>query len=151
ITALSILAIFAAACGTPPPLKSDKYLSDVSLVATEDASCGTPCFHGIIPGQTTYNDAVNKIKGDKAFTSVQTNDIAPSAGWSVAGSGEACCQLTADQTKGIVDAVVAKVTPNMTLQQVIDKYGQPQYTFPVDYTSDEVAIAVIYPDKGLVV
>ncbi len=58
--------------------------------------------------------------------------------------------MTADQS-GSIDAVVAKVAPHMTLQQVIDKYGQPKYTFPVDYTSDEVAVAVIYPDNGLVV
>lgn len=151
ITALCILAIFAAACGTPPPLKSDKYLSDTSLVAKENADCATPCFHGIVPGKTTYTDALSKVKADSAFTSVQSNDNPPSAGWSAASGGEACCQMTANKDSGVVDALVAKVAPKMTLKQVIDKYGEPKYTFPVDYTADEVAIAVIYPDKGLVV
>ncbi len=151
ISALSILAIFAAACGTPPPLKSDKYLNDTSLVATDDPSCATPCVHGIIPGKTTFTDALNKVKADKGFSNVQSNDNPPSAGWSAASSGEACCQMTADKNSGVVDALVAKVAPKMTLQQVIDKYGEPKYTFPVDYTADEVAIAVIYPEKGLVV
>jgi hypothetical protein len=149
ITALGILAVFAAACGAPPPLKSDKYLNDTSLVAKDDASCSTPCFRGIIPGKTTFTDALSKVKADSAFTSVQSNDSPPSAGWSVAGSGEACCQMTAADS-GVVDALVVKVAPNINLKQVIDKYGQPKYSFPVDYTSDEVAVAIIYPDKGIV-
>src|SRR5215813_11047872 len=131
ITALGILALFAAACGAPPPLKSDKYLHDTSLVATEDAACASPCFHGIIPGTTTFTDALNKVKADSAFTNVQTNDTPPGAGWSVAGSGEACCQMTAKDKESPIDALVAKVAPNVTLQQVIDKFGQPKYTFPV--------------------
>ncbi len=57
--------------------------------------------------------------------------------------------MTANQY-GIVDALVVKVAPNMTLRQVIYKYGPPQYTFPVDYASDEVAFAVIYPENGIV-
>jgi hypothetical protein len=150
ITAVSILAVFAVACGAPPPLKSDKYLNDTGLVATEDAACASPCFHGIIPGKTTFTDALSKVKADSAFTNVQSNDNPPGAGWSVAGSGEACCQMTANKDKSIVDALVVKVAPKMTLQQVIDKFGQPKYTFPVNYTAEEVAIAVIYPDKGIV-
>jgi len=151
IAALCILAIFAAACGTPPPLQSDKYLGDTSLVATEGADCTTPCFHGIIPGQTTFTDALNKIKGDTAFSSVQSQDSPTSAGWAAAGSGEACCQMTSANQTAPIDALVAKVAPKMTLQQVIAKFGDPKYTFPVDYTSEEVAIAVVYPDNGIVV
>src|SRR5262249_36830838 len=86
ITAFCILAVFVAACGAPPPLKSDKYLNDTSLIATEDAECGSPCFHGIIPGKTTFADALSKVKADSAFTNVQSNDNPPSAGWSVATS-----------------------------------------------------------------
>jgi hypothetical protein len=150
ITALGILALFAAACGAPPPLKSDKYLHDTSLVANEDAGCAMPCIHGIIPGKTTFTDALNKVKADSTFSNVQTNDNPPGAGWSAAASGEACCQMTAKDKDSVIDALVVKVAPNMSLQQVIAKFGDPKYTFPVDYTSEEVAIAVIYPDKGIV-
>lgn len=134
----------------PPSLKSSKYLNDLSLIKLDPPSCLTPCFHGIIPGKTTFNDAVDKLKSDKAFSDIQVNDHPLSAGWSAASSGEACCQMTANQS-GIVDALVVKVAANMTLRQVIYKYGQPQYAFPVDYTTNEVALAAVYPDRGIVV
>ncbi len=152
---LVIVGVLTAACGAPPPLQSNTYLKDTSLIATAAADsanpCTAPCFHGITPGQTTYTDAIALIKKDAAFSNVQSQDTAkpPQASWSTAG-GEACCQMTADD-KGVVNALIAKVTPDMTLQQVIDKYGQPKYVFPVDYSDTEVAIATIYPDQGLVV
>src|SRR5450432_2213574 len=146
--ALVIIAIFVAGCGTPPPLKSDKYLQDTSFLAS-DGPCTTPCFHDIVPGKTTFTDAVTTLKADKAFSNVQTQDKPPQAGWSTA-AGEDCCQVTADQDSGLVNALLVKVAPTMTLQQVIEKYGAPKYVYTVDYTADEVAVAVIFPDKGLV-
>jgi len=142
-----IVAVLTAACGAPPPLKSNTYLKDTSLLATGD--CTAPCFHGITPGKTTFTDAVTKVKADQAFSNIQSQDKPPQAGWSTTG-GEACCQMTANDS-GVVDAVIAKVTPDVTLQQVIDKFGQPQYAYTVDYSSDEVAVAVIFPEKGVVV
>src|SRR4051794_7270085 len=99
----AVLSIVVSACGTPPPLKSDKYLSDNSLISQDP--CGPPCFRGITVGQTTYTDALTKIKADTTFTSVQTEDNPPRAAWNTA-AGEACCQIVANKDTGLIDAIV---------------------------------------------
>ncbi len=145
--ALLIIGTFVAGCGTPPPLQSDKYLKDTSLLS--DDPCAAPCFHGIVPGKSSFTDAVSKLKAESAFTNVTTQDKPPQASWSTS-AGEACCQVTADQDTGVVNALLVKVAPNMTLKQVTEKYGDPKYVYTVDYTADEVAVAVIFPEKGIV-
>ncbi len=137
-----------AGCGAPPPLQSDKYLNDTTLIA--EGECMSPCFHNITVGQTTYTDALTKIKADPAFANVQTQDKPPAASWS-AKDGESCCQISANPDTGVVNAMLVKVAPKMNAQQIIEKYGQPTYTNSVDYSDKEVALAMIYPEKGLVI
>ena len=148
IVALVIFGLLVSACGTPPPLKSDKYLDDTSLV-TGSETCAPPCFRGIVVGQTTFTDALSKVKADAGFASVQSQDKPPAAAWSAAG-GDACCQMTANQDTGLLDALLVKVKPGMTAKQVIDKYGVPDYTTVVDYSAEEVAIGLIFAKVGLV-
>lgn len=150
ILALLVVASLAlAACSPPPPLKSDKYLKDQSIISLNP--CGPPCFQGITVGQTTYSDALAKIKASSLFSNVQTQEEQgkpAQAAWSTAG-GEACCQMTAND-KGIVNALLLKLTPDVTAGQLIEKYGKPDYVTGVDYSSSEVALALIYQKTGTV-
>ncbi|MEP7286843.1 MAG: hypothetical protein ABI947_13870 [Chloroflexota bacterium] len=149
--AFVIFGALLAGCGAPPPLKSDKYLKDTSLLS-QDASCSGPCFHGIIVGKTNFSDALTTIKADPTFDNVQSQDKSgdkpAGASWA-AKDGDPCCQLSAT-LEGVVSAMLVKVAPTMTAQQVIDKFGQPKFVNPVDYTDKEVAVAMVYPEKGLV-
>ncbi len=147
LLALFIIAsLVLSACSPPPPLKSDKYLSDASLVSAKP--CGPPCFQNIIIGQTTYTAAVTLLKANALFSNVQSQDSPPQANWATAG-GEACCQLTADD-KGVVNALLVKLAPNVTAAQLITQYGNPTYVTGVDYSSTEVALALIFPKQGLI-
>ncbi len=148
IVALVILGLLVSACGTPPPLKSGKYLDDTSLI-TGSETCAPPCFRNIVVGQTTFTDALSKVKADSGFANVQSQDKPPAAAWGAAG-GDACCQMTANQDTGLIDALLVKVKPTMTVKQVIDKYGTPDYTTVVDYSAEEVAIGLIFSKVGLV-
>jgi hypothetical protein len=143
-----ILAAVLVGCGTPPPLRSDKYLKDTSLLSV---NADEPlAYDGIIPGKTTYADALTKIKADTNFANVQSQDKPPAASWTTK-DGEFCCQMSADEATGIINALAIKVAPDMTAKQVIDKFGEPKYVTPVDYTDKEVALTMIYPEKGLAV
>jgi hypothetical protein len=144
---LAVLSIVVSACGTPPPLKSDKYLDDNSLI-TENP-CGPPCFRGITVGQTTYTDALTKIQGDTAFTGITKDENPSRAAWTTTG-GEACCQIVAS-AEGLIDAIVIKLAPKITVKQLIEKYKDPTYVTPVDYSAEESALALIWPDKGMVI
>ena len=144
--AFVVLGTVLAACGTPPPLKSVKYLQDNSLLQQDPK--GPRTFHGITVGQTTFTDAQSILKADTAFSNVQPQDKPPSAAFSTK-DGEACCQLSANDS-GIVNALLVKVTPSITAGDVIKTFGNPQYVNSVDYTDKEVAMALIYPDLGIV-
>ncbi|HVO42427.1 MAG TPA: hypothetical protein VMT34_07380 [Aggregatilineales bacterium] len=152
---LCLLLIFGGAtlagCSAPPPLLSDKYLNDTSLLATGD-QCGPPCFHGITLNKTSYTDAQAKLKADTAFKDIQVKDQdkPPQILWSTA-AGEPCCVLSADQQTGLVNALLVKLAPTMTTKQVLNRYGSPKYVFTTDYSASEVAVAMVYPDKDIVV
>ncbi len=148
VIALVVIGLFVSACGTPPPLISDKYLDDATLVSPPE-SCAPPCFHGITVGQTTFTDALSKVKADSAFSDVQSQDKPPVAAWKAAG-GDNCCQLSADESSGLVDAILIKLKPKITVQQVIDKYGKPDYVTYVDYSQQEVALGLVFQKVGVV-
>lgn len=113
-----------------PPLKSDKYLDDTSLVNAQD-SCAQPCFQNISIGQTTFFDAVSKIKNNAAFSNVtqqdRTTDNPAQAAWSTA-AGTQCCNMIEDSATGVVQALLIRVAPKMMVVAVIKKYGKPTYS-----------------------
>jgi hypothetical protein len=140
-----------AGCSAPPPLKSDTYLHDTSLLNTDD-KCGPPCFHDIVLNKTSFTDASTKLKNDTAFSNIQIKDQEkpPQILWSPA-TGDPCCVLSADQQTGLVNAILVKVAPTMTTKQVLDKFGNPAYVFTTDYSDKEVAIAMVYPTVDIVI
>ncbi len=131
---------------TSPPLKSDKYLNDTSIISGDP--CGPPCFANIVPGKTKFTDAVTALKADKRFTNVITQENPLQAAWATA-AGEQCCQISADDT-GTVNAILLRLAPHVTAKQLLDKYGNPTYVTEVDYSAAEVAVALIFPKNGLV-
>lgn len=151
IIALLVGGLVLAACQPPPPLRSDTYLDDTSLVSGQP--CETPCYQGITVGKTTFADAVSMVKSNAAFKDVQnkdaTSDQPAAAVWASATSGEQCCQMISD-SKGLVESITLRLAPKTTIGQIIEKYGEPQYTFSTDYTEQEAVIQLLYPEKGLV-
>jgi hypothetical protein len=146
---LSITAVTLTGCTPPPPLKSDKYLKDKSLISSEP--CGPPCWQGITVGQTTFSDAVAKIKANPLFSSVQVqeNQGSPAQAAFSTALGEPCCQITAND-KGVLNALLVKLSPDVTAGQMIEKYGNPEYVTGVDYSQTEVALALIFPKVGVI-
>jgi hypothetical protein len=148
--ALLLFGALVAGCGAAPALVSEKYLNDRTFVSQEP--CGPPCFQDIIVGETTFADALNKVRTNGIFTNVQSQDNPPQAAWATA-LGEACCQMTADPTTGVVDAILLRLAPVMTVGEVIEAYGEPQYVSVLreDYSAEETAIGLVYPTTGNVV
>jgi hypothetical protein len=141
--------LFLAGCSAPPPLRADNYLNDQSLLT--DQPCAAPCFQGITPGVTTFADAVALLQNNAAFTNVQsrekTDQNPPVVQWSTAGN-QPCCQLVANPDTNIVESIFINVAPSMNLGQVIEKYGEPEYVFPADYSNEEVILGLLYPEAG---
>ncbi len=129
------------------PLKSEKYLDDISLIS--QIPCGPPCFRGITVGKTAFSDALAIVKADARFSNVQSQNQPPSASWSTA-NGEPCCLMNADPDSKLVNVLLIKLKPQIAVKEVIAKYGTPSYVTTVDYSADEVAVALIFPKVGLV-
>lgn len=146
VFALLVVGGLLAGCGTPPPLVSNDYLTDTSLIDT-DAPCEAPCFQDIVPGTTTFADAVAKLKGNSLFKDVQSQDSPPQAVWSTQG-GTQCCNLAANPDTGLVEVVLVRTAPVMTLLDVLRRYGEPTYVVPQEYTPEEVALGLLYPEEG---
>ncbi|MFN7209324.1 MAG: hypothetical protein ACK4P1_02895, partial [Aggregatilineales bacterium] len=68
--ALIFTALLLAGCGAPPPLVSDQYLNDNSLVTGDP--CGAPCFQDITVGKTTFADALTLIRNNALFKDLQS-------------------------------------------------------------------------------
>jgi len=144
-----VASVALAACTPPPPLKSDKYLQDTSLIS--GTPCAPPCFQGITVGQTTFSDAETLLKNNALFSNVQKQESSgrPPLATFNTKAGEAIGQLTAND-KGVVDALLVKLAPGVTTEQLVAKYGDPKYVTGIDYSQTEVALALIFPDKGIV-
>jgi hypothetical protein len=146
VFALVLLGGLLAGCGTTPPLVSNDYLNDTSLVDA-DESCQAPCYQDIVPGTTTFADALAKLKSNSLFKDVQSQDSPPQAAWSTQG-GTQCCNLSANEETGLVEVMLIRTAPVMTLLDVVSRYGEPAYVVPQEYTEEEVALGLLYPDDG---
>ncbi|MFW5709050.1 MAG: hypothetical protein ACOCX5_02400 [Chloroflexota bacterium] len=151
ILVLISVIFFAAACAPEPQILSDQLLQDESLI-TEDP-CGPPCWRGITPGETSWNDALDIIEQDLALEDLQTraNEETGQIGASWAQvDGDNCCQMfTQDGTT--VSLLVAQTTPELTFDQIVDEYGQPSYIIGDTVTSDQALVSVYYPDVPMLI
>ena len=147
------LVLLAAACMPEPTLRSDLFLDDNSLITGEP--CGAPCWHGIVPGETTWEDANSIVSTDEGFESFETNAEGglQQAVWQKTGSGQYCCRLIADETEGATISYIflALSSPNIIVDNVLDVHGDPSYVTTFPFTSTESVVQLIYPEVPMVV
>jgi len=148
---LAVLLLLLAACAPPPELRNNALLQDRSLVTGEP--CGPPCFRGIIPGETRWNDALTVIEDDPQFTNVQTQQAEDSdlvqAAWQD-GNGQLCCQMISEDGE-IVSGIFLLTAPTMTLGDLIRAHGEPAYLTGTEFTADQAVVNLFYPDIPMIV
>ncbi len=139
------LVFLIAACAPTPQLRSDRLLQDDSFVS--DEPCAAPCWRGIIPGETGWNDALNIIRGDTTLMSLQTRtDEATQqigAAWAQR-DGDNCCQMFSEDSV-TVSFIVAQTTPRTRLGEVVEKHGEPSYIIGDTVSGDQALVSVYYP------
>lgn len=126
MAALGVM-LFAAACGPAPEIRSDTFLRDQSLISQDP--CGPPCWRGITPGETTWGDAVTIVEDDPTLTEIQirSDDETGQIGMAWAQvDGDGCCQMFTEDGER-VDFFVAQVAPDLTLDQLLNTHGEPDY------------------------
>lgn len=147
-----IVLLLTAACAPPPELRNNALLKDRSLVTGEP--CGPPCFRGIIPGETRWNDALTIIEDDPQFANLQTQQAENSdlvqAAWQDSSGGQLCCQMISEDGE-IVSGVFLLTAPTMTLNDLIRAHGEPAYLTGTEFTADQAVVNLFYPDVPMIV
>lgn len=145
------LIFVAAACAPEVELISDDYLQDTSLISEDP--CGAPCWRGITPGETSWNEALNIIEEDETLSDLQTRTDEDTgqigAAWSQA-DGNNCCQMFT-QDGSTVSLLVAQTAPTYTYADIQEKYGEPSYLIGESVSGDQALVSVYYPDNNFLI
>ncbi|MCU0511839.1 MAG: hypothetical protein MUE40_04630 [Anaerolineae bacterium] len=148
-----LLMLVVAACSPPPNLRDPNLLQDTSLLT--DDPCAAPCWRNIIPGETSWRDMMIAIEDDPAFTTVEEVKDDSSEARLVnftTSSGSPCCRVYSTLDGRTVGQILTLLAPGqMTLGDIFDKYGEPQYATGADVTSDQALVSLIYPDVPVIV
>ncbi|MCA9884433.1 MAG: hypothetical protein KC546_05755 [Anaerolineae bacterium] len=148
LLAAIVVMLVSAACQAAPQLLNETFLSDTSLVTGEP--CEAPCWRNITPGETTWLEARIIIEDDSQLTNLTTEDV--EEGGSVLlfndGEGPQCCQIYT-QDGETVTQVLTLLAPEMTLGQVLAKYGEPEYMTGADVSPDQTLVLLVFPDVPL--
>lgn len=118
-------------------LRDDRLLQDTSIVTGEP--CSAPCWREIIPGETSWADALAIVEGDDDLANVQSQQD-PTTGsaaaiWGQTG-GEPCCQMFSSDGE-LVSFVLLQTAPIATLEEVIDVHGEPDYLTAETLANDD--------------
>lgn len=145
---LAVLLLFAA-CSPPPPLRDLTLLPDESLITGEP--CAAPCWNGITPGVTDWNDALTILEDDSSLTvgEQQSQKEAAAVDWSPR-DGTSCCQMIT-RNGDVVELIFLRVRPTVTVEDMIEAHGEPTYAIASEYTEEESIINLIYPEIQTVV
>ncbi|MEQ8672786.1 MAG: hypothetical protein RLP44_26905 [Aggregatilineales bacterium] len=132
-------------------IRNENLLDDSSYLT--GIPCGTPCWQGIIPGETTFSDALSIIENSEEFTDleVRANEDTDLVGafWSPI-DGESCCQMYS--TDGVtVDIIILQTTPDEMLGQVIEQFGDPTYLFGETLNDNEGVVTLFYPENLMLI
>ena len=151
IPAISVLVVLIAACAPTPELRNDNLLQDSSFLSGEP--CGPPCWRGIIPGETDWNDALNIIEDDPTLSDLETRT---SDDTEVIGAiwgqtdGDSCCQMYSESGE-LVDIIILQTAPTNTLGDVVETYGEPTYLIGETLSGEQGVFTLFYPEDQMLI
>ncbi len=153
VPGLLVLVVLLAGCVPIPNLRNPKFLKDDSLIASEPP-CAAPCWRGITPGETAWSDALTILEDATDFENpqVQTADGGgPQVGaqWKPV-DGEDCCQIYSEDGK-TVSLILLQLAPDMTLGQILEARGEPQYAIGTPGNDEQAIVSLFYPEQSLIV
>lgn len=148
---LTLSALLVAACAPAPELRNENFLQDTSFV--DGDPCGPPCWRDIVVGETPWNEAITIIEDDATLADLeqQTADDSSIIGalWAPV-DGDGCCQMFSEDGE-IVDVLILQTAPLVTLGEVLDEHGDPEYLTGETLTDDQGVFSLFYPDLNMLI
>ncbi|MDE2636642.1 MAG: hypothetical protein OXI30_09780 [Chloroflexota bacterium] len=146
---IAVLALVA--CSADINLLDETKLSDTSLISGEP--CLAPCWNGITPGETSFQDAKLIIESDDRFAI--SDEPAPEDGSNLRsftfaeGENPACCQLVS-RDRETVSSFLLQTAPIMNFGAVYDVYGEPDYLGGEQVNDEQGYMALVYSELPLI-
>ncbi len=146
-----VLVLLVAACAPPPPLRNDELLHDDSFVSGDP--CGPPCWRGITPGETSWDEALQIVKDDPTLSEPEIQEgegeesDARLAVWNET-DGQMCCQMFTKDGE-VVESLVLLVAPAIRLNEVIERHGDPVYAIGTEVSDDQAVMNLFYMDPPM--
>ena len=135
----------------PSGLRDDRLLHDRSLITGEP--CAPPCWRGITPGVTRWDDALAILEDDPTLGDLQFETTGRDAHvyfvyFAEPGGGETSNFLVSPDAKTVAMTYLM-LAPEMTVGELIEAHGEP--TYAVRDLRIEDFTNLIYPEKQMVV
>jgi protein-disulfide isomerase len=129
----------------------DNLLVDDSLIST-DENCQLPCWRGITPGETTLTSAQEILEADDTIGNIEFQQAETRSGYvfSQVGRDRICCQVISDDGT-TVSFISLQFTSNITLGQVMERYGEPAFSDAQLVTRDQALFTLFYPDVPMII
>lgn len=132
------------AIGAPErSLLNEDFLQDASLLS--GTPCDPPCWQNITPGQTSMEEALERL------TSIEALEIVQSGSGAFAfrsGDGAPCCQI-ASQDGETVGSILLQFAPVTSIGQVIAARGEPEYVLGQPFSESEAILMLYYPEQNM--
>ena len=145
-----VVWLLASGCAPQPQLLNDAYLSDTSFVSGDP--CEAPCWQNLVAGESAWGLAQDFITNNADYTVVtNTRDRNTGEAWIEFAyqDGPVCCRVYT-RTQETLSSVYLLLNPQNTVQEIIDRYGEPQFITAQAKTPDQSIIALVYSDLPFV-
>lgn len=144
-------AIVVSACAPAPEVRNDRYLQDNSFITGDP--CEAPCWRGITPGETSWNDAVILVQDDPTLNDFEerADDESDSIGaiWGQA-DGDRCCQMFTEDGEN-VEFIILQTAPNEDLETVLEVHGDPEYVIGETFSGDQGIMTLFYTETPMII
>jgi hypothetical protein len=151
ILPILLILFVSAACTPAPNLLNPDYLRDTTLVSGDP--CEAPCWQDLIPGETEWSEARAYIEETSTYTDIERSTSEENNAEAVSfgqTEGQPCCYIYTAEGE-TVDRIWLLLSPQILLDEVIDRYGEPEFIQAEDFPGDQALVAMLYPDIPLVV
>lgn len=124
----------------------------VGLVELE--GCVAPCWRDIVPGESDFTGVVEVIRADRQFYEIGEQDETDGAqlvSWQSINSGIGEPSFIISDAEGVVDVISILEVSTLTLGEVLDVQGQPEYALASRNNNGGAIVYTFFPEKTMIV
>jgi protein-disulfide isomerase len=119
-----------------------------------DEPCAAPCWRGITPGETTWEEAAQIVQQSKDLSDIQEQSATDGSSAKVmfwrSMEGIDCCNMLS-QDGETVDELLLITSSSTTIGEVIEKRGDPVYAITRATAQGGYVVSLFYPEQQLIV